>query len=174
MRNLFKPLFICWGIISLVLIILIGGVLAISYFGAARPMGGMQVIGGSSLPTSISLNGTDFQFSILSLWLLFSVVALNLAIVILIYFYNSSKNKRKRKLPTKNKLTMIITVIAALIILSVFSIVTIRRNQRYCGCTSRRATCNSNLKQIGLSIILYANDNNNCFPSGDNIKGLRK
>jgi len=173
MKIKLRHFFVCWGAISLLWITLAGGVLAISYFGAARPMVGIQVIGGSSLPTSISINGTDFQFSILSLWLLFSVAALNLTAVILIYFYNSRKNKRKLKLPMKNKLTMIITVIATLIIITIFSTVAIRWNQRYCGCT-RRISCNSNLKQIGLGIILYANDNNDYFPSGDNINGLKK
>ena len=110
MRNLFKPLFICWGIISLLLLILAGGVLAVSYLSTAPPTGGMQVIGGSNLLTSISLNGTDFQFSILSLWLLFSVAALNLAAVILIYFYNS-KNKKPNEIPKHAKRKIFLTVL---------------------------------------------------------------
>jgi len=103
MINLFKPLSICWGIISLVLIILPGGLLAISYSKAVPATDEMHVINGSNLPTSIYLNGTDFQFDISYLWLLFSVAALNLATVILIYFYNSSKNKRNPQPSKGNK-----------------------------------------------------------------------
>jgi len=72
------------------------------------------------------------------------------------------------------KSTKIITIITALIILTIFSIVAIRKNQRYCDCTSRRATCNTNLKQIGLGLMMYADDNSGYFPAGDNIKGLKK
>ena len=72
------------------------------------------------------------------------------------------------------KSTKIITIIATLIIFAVFSIVAIRKNQRYCDCTSRRISCNSNLKQIGVGLLMYAQENGEYFPSGDNIKGLKK
>lgn len=163
MKIKLKQFFVCWGVISLTLLIFVGALLAVSYFDTTPQMGEAQIIGGNNLPTSISINDTEFQLS--TLWLLFFAAALNLAVD------NSKKNKAKRKLPMKNKITMIITVIAVLIILTIFSTVAIRRSQRYCGC---RISCHNNLKQIGIGIILYASDNNNYFPSGDNINGLKK
>jgi prepilin-type processing-associated H-X9-DG protein len=72
------------------------------------------------------------------------------------------------------KFIKIITIIAVLIILSVFLIIAIGNNQRCCDCVSRRATCNSNLKQIGVGLMMYAQDNDNYFSQGDNITGLKK
>jgi hypothetical protein len=93
MKIKLRQFFIFWGAISLLLIILTGGVLAVSYFGTAPPTGGGEIIGGSNLPTSIYLNGTNFQFDISYLWLFFYVAILNLIMVILVYFYKVSKNK---------------------------------------------------------------------------------
>ena len=114
MKIKLRKFFVCWGAISLLLMILTGGVLAISYLGTAPPTGGGQVIGGSNLPTSIFLNGTNSQFNVSYLWLLFSVATLNLAAAVLIYFYNSSKNKRKLKL-TKYKVMIICIVLILLL-----------------------------------------------------------
>jgi prepilin-type processing-associated H-X9-DG protein len=72
------------------------------------------------------------------------------------------------------KFTKLITIITALFIIFVFSIAAVRKNPRYCDCTSRRATCDSNLKRIGFGLLMYANDNNCWFPPEDNIKGLAK
>jgi prepilin-type processing-associated H-X9-DG protein len=69
------------------------------------------------------------------------------------------------------KFIKIIIIIAVLIILSVFLIIATCKNHRHCG---RRITCNSNLKQIGVGLMMYAQDNDNYFPKGDNITGLKK
>jgi hypothetical protein len=93
MKIKLRDFFVYWGSISLLLLILTGGALGVSYLGTASSTDERKVIGGSNLPTSIYLSGTNFHFDISHLWLLFSVVALNLAAVILIYLYSSSKNK---------------------------------------------------------------------------------
>ena len=68
----------------------------------------------------------------------------------------------------------ILTILTALIAISFFLTIAIGKNQRCCDCVSRRATCRTNLKQIAVGLMLYASDNNNYFPSGDNSKGLKK
>ena len=66
----------------------------------------------------------------------------------------------------------ILTILAALIALSFFFVVAIQNNQS--SNHHRRITCRNNLKQIAVGLMLYASDNNNYFPSSDNIKGLKK
>ena len=118
MRNLFKSLFICWGVISLTLLIFVGALLAASYFDTAPQLGETQIIGGSNLPTSISINGTEFQLS--TLWLLFFAAALNLAVVILIYFYGSKKEIGMKENSSKNKFVVMSSIILVILILGVF------------------------------------------------------
>ena len=70
------------------------------------------------------------------------------------------------------KSTKIITIITAFLILSIFSTVVIQNGQNRN--PHRRITCRNNLKQIGMGLMMYAEDNNGHFPSGDNVKGLTK